>query len=439
MKIRVTSLASAVLAASLFSTTTFASDAAISSERLAELLQRIEALENQLKAQQHTPATATVTAEAQPPSRPARHILSAENGVIQVAPSTTVKFGGYLQADLMYDLRFKNGEHFNASNTPDSAVDDQSHTFLQARQSRMSMATSTDVGTDTPLQTYLEVDFMGSQGNEVMGNSHNLRLRNGYVRYGRFMAGQDWSNFQDYVGLPTLLDVSSPAGRVFVRQAQVRMNLGQFALALENPETQPVLGATNHGESLGGIGRDRLPDLTAAWRGGPGGAAGSYHVAAVLRELSVDGTVNGVDYDDSKTGWGFNVAGMWALNPNTSLKANAVYGDGIGRYINNGWANDMRLNADGSVETITSWGASVALEQRWTPTTASTFSIGHFNNEDDFAAFGTEKVNTYRMNYRWYPLHSIMIGGELMHATRDFVDGRDGDNTRLQLSVRKSF
>src|SRR5690606_4705199 len=179
-------------------------------------------------------------------------------------------------------------------------------------------------------------------------------------------------------------------------------------------------------------------DLIAAWRGGRGGAAGSYHVAGLLRQLSVDGTVNGVDYDESKTGWGLNVAGMWALN-RTTLKANAAYGDGSGRYINNGWANDMRLNADGSVDTITSWGASVALEQRWTPQTASTFSVGYFENEDDLGAFGTESVSTYRMNYRWYPLDTVMLGGELMYATRDFVDGRDGDNTRLQFSVRKSF
>ncbi|MCO5785709.1 hypothetical protein DHB74_05000 [Pseudomonas sp. G11-1] len=435
MKTRLTSLASAILAASLFSHAAQAATPAISEEQLGALLQRIEALENQLREQQQVAAT---PAAAEPEARPARHLLTAENGVIQVTPNTTVKFGGYLQADLMYDLRYKNGEHFNASNTPDSSVEDQSHTFMQARQSRLSMATSTDVGTGTPLQTYFEIDFMGSQGNEVMGNSHNPRLRNGYVRYGRFMAGQDWSNFQDYVGLPTLLDVSSPAGRVFVRQTQLRVNLGQFALSLENPETQPVLGATNQAESLGGIGRDRMPDLIAAWRGGRGGAAGSYHVAGLLRQLSVDGTVNGVDYDESKTGWGLNVAGMWALN-RTTLKANAAYGDGIGRYINNGWANDMRLNADGSVDTITSWGASVALEQRWTPQTASTFSVGYFENEDDLGAFGTESVSTYRMNYRWYPLDTVMLGGELMYATRDFVDGRDGDNTRLQFSVRKSF
>src|SRR5690606_19857911 len=158
-------------------------------------------------------------------------------------------------------------------------------------------------------------------------------------------------------------------------------------------------------------------DLIAAWRGGRGGAAGSYHVAGLLRQLSVDGTVNGVDYDESKTGWGLNVAGMWALN-RTTLKANAAYGDGSGRYINNGWANDMRLNADGSVDTITSWGASVALEQRWTPQTASTFSVGYGENEEDLGAFGAARGSTSGRDYRGEPRGAAVRGGGAVSETR---------------------
>lgn len=368
-------------------------------------------------------------------------ISGAKQGAFRLpGMNTALKVGGYIQADMVHDVRFKNGTYFNAGNTPDDSVTDRSHTLLQAKQSRFNLESTTDVGTGTPLTGFLEMDFMGadSSTNEVFSNSAGLRLRLAYMQYGDFLVGQNWSNFQDYVGYPTLLDISSPAGRVFVRQTQLRFNVGNFAFSLENPETQPISGFSNEAESLGGIGKDELPDFVASWRGGAGGAKGLYQASAVLRKLGVQGTVSGVTYDTSHTGSGINLAGRWKFE-DVTLKANAAYGDGIGRYINNGWGNDLRLNADGTSETITSFGVSAAIELDWTVNTASTFSYGHFGNEDGIGAFGTRNLDTYRANLRWTPIQNVMVGAEVMYAVRDFTDGRSGDNTRLQFSARRSF
>jgi hypothetical protein len=85
---------------------------------------------------------------------------------------------------------------------------------------------------------------------------------------------------------------------VFKRQGQVRWTTPSgFAISLEKPETDGF-GATGRlGESRGGIGSDELPDVVVAWRGGPGGLAGTYETAAVFRKLGVDGVVDGVRYE----------------------------------------------------------------------------------------------------------------------------------------------
>lgn len=354
--------------------------------------------------------------------------------------NTNVKFGGYLQADIIHDTRVDSGPYFNPGLTSNDSTDDFQNTQLQARQSRFNISTTTDIGTGKPLIGFFEMDFMGDDAttNEVFSNSVGTRLRHAYIKYDKYMAGQYWSNFMDFAGSPVLLDISSPAGRVFVRQTQFRYTDGNWSFSLENPETQPISGFSNQAESLGGIGEDTLPDLIVSWRGGNGGAQGSYQASAVVRKLGVNGTLGAVSYDDSYTGWGANLAGRWKTG-DVTLKANAAYGEGIGRYINNGWGNDIRLNADGTSSLITSYGLAAAMELAWNPSVASTFSYGYFENKDDIGAYGTDSLATYRANVRWTPIKNSMIGAEVMHAKRDFTNGAEGDNTRIQFSVRRSF
>lgn len=351
--------------------------------------------------------------------------------------STTIKFGGYLQADLIHDVRVKNGAIFNAGATTRDVVEDSPETFLRANQSRINLATHTDTASAKPVRTFFEIDFMGKDlsTNEVFSNSEGVRLRHAYLAYDRFLVGQYWSNFQDFVATPELLDISSPAGRVFVRQPQIRYTVDQWSASLENPETQAIYGVSNQAESLDGIGEDTIPDIVLSWRYK---GESSYQISGVLRRLGVKGTVSGVSFDDTVTGWGVNAAGNWRFG-DTTLKANLAFGEGIGRYINNGFANGLRLQKDGSVSAIKSYGLSGALEHAWSEKLKSTFSYGLFKNESDFGAFDTDEIETYRANIRYEFVENTMVGAEVMYATRDFTDGADGDNTRIQFSVRHGF
>src|SRR3546814_18850980 len=73
-------------------------------------------------------------------------------------------------------------------------------------------------------------------GNEVSTNTHGLTLRQAFVTWNNWLAGQAWSNFQDVAALPEAVDfVGGTEGTTFVRQAQIRSTNGPFPVALEKP------------------------------------------------------------------------------------------------------------------------------------------------------------------------------------------------------------
>ena len=118
------------------------------------------------------------------------------------------------------------------------------------------------------LNTHVEFDFYGADGNESVSNSHGFRLRHAYGTLGNFLAGQTWTNFMNPAALPDTVDFGGPVGQIFDRQAQVRWTQpfgsaasgggGQWSVGLENPETVVQIpgGASFRADD------DRLPDVT---------------------------------------------------------------------------------------------------------------------------------------------------------------------------------
>lgn len=65
------------------------------------------------------------------------------------------------------------------------------------------------------LDTHVEVDFYGADGNESVSNSHGLRLRHTYFSVGCLLAGHTWTYFMNPAALPETLDFGGPAGQIF--------------------------------------------------------------------------------------------------------------------------------------------------------------------------------------------------------------------------------
>ena len=370
------------------------------------------------------------------------------------AANTSVTLSGYVKGDLRYDIGADLGDSFVVSSIPidGSAGDDRDgHFRAHARQSRLTVRSNTELENGQTLTTTFEGDFFGGGGNETFSNSTGFRLRNAVATYGAWTIGQTWTNFMDFVAYPTTVDFFGPAGKSFARQGQVRYTLDNgLSFSIENPETDGFadlgvdafgdsLGADRLRESTGGIGLDIAPDFTAAWRGGPGGAGGSYEVSGIVRFLGVQGDLsNGVAVDESETGFGFNIAGGWDFG-SLSAAASVTAGDGIGRYIINGAGNDIFVSDTGDIETVTALGASANVKYSWTENSSTLLAVGFFMNDEPDESNGIDNLGTVHLNYLWTPYPHSSFGVEVIQGFIETADGSDGSQTRLAFGAQLNF
>lgn len=243
----------------------------------------------------------------------------------------------------------------------------------------------------------------------------------------------------DFVAYPTTVDFFGPAGKSFARQGQIRYTLDNgLSFSIENPETDGNGALGRIRESTGGPGADLLPDFTAAWRGGPGGAGGSYEFSGIVRVLGVDGVTDaGIEVDETTTGFGFNLAGGWSFGP-VSFAASVTAGDGIGRYIINGAGNGAFVEDDGDFDAVSAVGYSANVKYDWTENSSSLLAIGGFENGDT-AANGIDNLQTIHLNYIWSPYPSSSFGVEIIQGFNETSDGNDGSATRFAFGAQLNF
>lgn len=339
------------------------------------------------------------------------------------AGETEVSISGYVKADFFFDSDSNLGDSFAASAIPTDGSEGDGHFRAHAKQSRFRIRSTTDAG-GQEVKAHVEGDFFGAGGNENLSNSTSFRLRHAYFTVGGWTIGQTWSNFMDFVAYPTTVDFFGPAGKAFVRQSQIRYTFSNgFAVSLENPETTGV----------GGLGEDKLPDLIGAWRGGPGGAAGNYEAAIVVRSLGVTGAV-----DETEAGVGVNLAGAWDVGTGV-VAASVTAGSGIGRYIINGVGNDLFVGADGDVEAVDALGASLSYNHRWSGNSSSLVALGLFNNDDDNAANEIDSITTLHVNYMISPTDITTYGIEAIFGDNETTDGNSESAARLQFGAQLNF
>ena len=361
--------------------------------------------------------------------------------------NTEVTVSGYVKLDAFMDTSQDVGDSFVFSSilADGNAEADRDPQFrMHARQSRLRVKSKSNVN-GTELATHWEGDFYGAGGNQSFSNSTAFRLRHAYVTYGNWLFGQTWSNFMEnnFVAYPGTVDFFGPVGQSFVRAPQIRYTADNgFSISIENPETDGTGSVGRLRESTGGIGSDEMPDITLAWRGGPGGAGGSYEFGLVSRDLAIETDTNADgknDVDENESGFGWMAAGGWQLGP-AYLYAHLNGGDGIGRYIINGFANDVFVDGSGNVETVESIGGNFGV----TFDTSDdgdyvNITYGFFENDDPDASNGIDELTSLHVGYVNAMQGGLSMGVEVITGDITNADGSEGDNTRLQFMAQKSF
>lgn len=426
---------------------------------------QIEAQQEQIETQKKQIEAQQEQIETQPVPVPANVVTGGDKPGSFKLPGTdtSVKIGGYVKADAFYDVNADLGDSFTFSSIPADgtpAAEREGNFRAHARQSRITLQswTPTDMG---EIHTYIEGDFFGTGGNEVFSNSTSFRLRHAYGEFGPLLTGQTWSNFMFLDSYPDTVDFFGPVGIPFIRQGQVRYtyrgieNL-EIAGSLENSElTGNATDGAGNFLSLGGgrrdddlqFGIDTLPDFVG--RVSYRGDLFSANLSGVARLLDVDDgddPTATIPADDEEFGWGILAAGVLNVGQfaeglgDDSLQVNFSYGDGVGRYIINGFGEDAHLNADGSLDTIQTWGVAVGYTHYWTDALRSNVVYGHYEVDDTFAPDATESLDSIHANLMWAPFDQVQLGLEYIYGQRDFQDSAlDNDGQRIHFAAQYFF
>ncbi|ADN77228.1 conserved hypothetical protein [Ferrimonas balearica DSM 9799] len=270
---------------------------------------------------------------------------------IDITDNDKLIFGGYIKMDARYvdgDVAYR--DFWIGTGTP--LEEDASQFRIFANETRFN--TKYIHGDVTG---FIEMDFLGGGGNEVISNSFHPRIRHAFISYKGVTAGQTWSTIMNTSAIPETADFAgATVGLAFIRQGQIRYSTGGFAVSIENPE------------SWGGdTSNDRLPDVVAKYT--LKGDWGNVSLAGLGRELNTNG-------GNRETAFGGSLAARINTFGKSDLRLQLHYGE-LGRYISVGGAQDL---VGEEVENVTAYLA--AYRHFWTDTLRSTFLYGRVETDE---------------------------------------------------------
>lgn len=365
---------------------------------------------------------------------------------VSAQADTDFQFGGYVKADVMFS-DYSNGAPGSGSLSrqfyvPGTIYGDASNgkqvVDFQARESRFNFKTSTDLN-GHKLSGFIELDFMThTDGNERVSNSYSPRIRQAFISFDNWAAGQMWTTFQNPGALPENLDfIGAADGTPFVRQTMVRYTNGGFQFSAENPETTLNTYRDPSGTRVTS-GSGMIPDFVARYNMKTESGM-AFTFAGIVRQLNIEmnkDTANPIDA--TEFGYGVSFTGVIPVGQD-DIKMSATYGEGLGRYMALNYVNAGVLNGNGDIETIGSYGGYISYRHWWndkwrTSITGSGFKAdnnvdlsGNNVNKDSYSGY---------INLLYSPVKPLTVGVEYMYAKNTKENGMDGELNRVIFSMK---
>jgi hypothetical protein len=278
-----------------------------------------------------------------------------------------------------------------------------SETRFSAQNSRLTLQATSKMG-DMNVKGYIEADFLGNTSTNlnVTSNSNGLRMRLYWaqVTMGKFefLAGQSWSMMTpNRTGISPApgdiffsqnADTNYQAGLVWARTPGFRFlvhpgGMITAGLGLENPQqyvggavvlpatwvATPAIGAqVDTGASNLGASSpvpNRFPDFIGKIALDPKMHEGKLHehidAAFLVRSYRTFMPSTSTKYSKTGTAGSIN-ASLEPGVPNVHIVLMNYFSDGSGRYIANTNIPDFIVNADGSMQTVSSWSGIYGAE-----------------------------------------------------------------------------
>jgi len=302
-----------------------------------------------------------------------REGLVASKGTFHVG-GVTIQLGGFFEGTGIY--RSRNEVTDIASNFNTGIPFRQSPLYHEgefresARQSRLSLLTTGDIGKAEHVAGYAELDLQGAAGtaNSNESNSYNPRIRQAYATYDNddiglhFLAGQAWSlATMSKVGvtprqenLPATIDQQYVPGFTWARQSQFRVAKDfddrkfWLAASIESPQAVYSTSTANGTGSNSGTANftnlgistltpgqnystDIAPDVILKLAADPG--FGHYEVYGLGRFFQDRVSVVGNGHNNTRLAGGVGAGVLLPVIPaKLDFEARGLAGYGIGRY-----------------------------------------------------------------------------------------------------------
>ena len=316
---------------------------------------------------------------------------------IDLTDNDKLTFGGYIKIDARYvdgDVAYR--DFWVGDGAP--LAEDASQFKIFANETRFN--TKYVHGDVTG---FIEMDFWGGGGNEVISNSAHPRIRHAFVKYKDLTVGQTWSTFMNTSAIPESADFAgATTGLVFIRQGQVRYNVGNFQVALENPE------------SWGGdTSNDSVPDVVARYNFK--GDWGSISVSGLARQLNTT-------LGNSESAFGASIAGRIKAGGKDDIRFQIHKGE-LGRYVGVAAVKDLYGE---EVEDLTS--VLVSYRHFWNETLRSTVLYGKVEGDVSDRERTQWGVNVFQDLTK-----ELAIGIEVGNFS---LDELDKDSTYVQATMR---
>lgn len=363
------------------------------------------------------------------------------------------EFYGFIKGDIVYDFKRMEPAYASVMRPSQILIRDENTPYYDDGEIIFSMK-PTRLGVNFTIPTSkhtmegkFEIDFYG------VGTSASQqlpRLRQAYVSYGSFLAGQAWSLFNDADVWPITMDFWGPSGILASRRPQLRwtpVNCGRntFAVALEQPGAGLDSGkGPQYDPELDVRPRSVLPDLTAHYK--ISGEGGHVQVAGIVRSLGFEGSTtlpgdtDETDVVDSVTGWGGYLTGYWKTTDRGGLAAAFTYGEGISNYGNDGGVD---VGPDDDLHAVAlpylTWHLSYDAfwSERWSTSLGASQVIQDNSGGQLGDAFHT---GTYTfINLVYYPEARLSYGLEFLWGELKTKDGSNNDDFRLDFAVKYAF
>lgn len=306
------------------------------------------------------------------------------------------------------------------------------HFGMDANTSRLGVS----VVSPQDVKAVVEFDF-------DRDDSLTPRLRLAYGEYKGVLIGQNWSNFNSFIGtygldfdgLPGLAGVQS-------RTTQVRYTSGPLSVSLEEPFNSVGNGVTA-GAPVTDDTINSSPAFTARLEDSQGGL--SYSAAVLAKQTAYDTGGN----DDSIVGYAAFLAGSIALTDMITINATLNYGDGATGYIYRAGGNFSQYDGytdNGDIESVEAYGGSLGanFDLGGGRSITAGYGTASVDLDDAVADSGlsptTTDTNTMMfVTYQWMPVEKVTMGVEYAYLETETQGGDDGDANRLMFLAQYNF